>query len=290
MKKEIQFYSEGALLKGNLYLPEMGEHDSVPAILMCHGFAGVKELLLPGFAEKFQNAGYAVLCFDYRGFGESEGERGRLQPALQQTDIRNALSFMGTVKEIDKARIGLWGTSFGGSNVVAVAAQDSRVKCVVAQLAFSNGERVILGDKTNEEKAKILSTIERSLEKRAIQNREMMMPVNKFLTDEQSLAFFEKYKDDFQALHEKVPFLTMKEVIEYKSEELVKKVNVPIQIVAAEKDLVNPVFESEKLFESANEPKELHVVKNATHYEVYEGEHLNNVAGLQIAFFNKYLN
>lgn len=289
MRKDVQFYSEGALLKAHLYVPE-NVSGSVPAILMCHGFAGVKELLLPGFADKFCNAGFVVLCFDYRGFGESEGDRGILQPALQQTDIRNALSFLYTIPEVDNTKIALWGTSFGGSNVVAVAAVDKRVKCVTAQLAFSNGERSILGAKSEEEKEKILATIQRSLEKKVTQNREMMMPINKFLTDEQSLAFFEKYKDSFPALHEKVPFLTMKEVIEYKSEELIKKVSVPVLIVGAENDIVNPMFESVQLFENANEPKELYTVKGATHYEVYEGKHLDEVSDKQISFFRKYLN
>lgn len=290
MKKDIEFYSEGALIKGHLYVPQQETTEALPAILMCHGFAGVKELLLPGFAERFATAGYVVLCFDYRGFGESEGDRGRLQPALQQVDIRNAISFLCTLPEVDKHNIALWGTSFGGSNVVAVAAVDKRVKCLVAQLAFSNGERIILGNKTPEEKEKILGTIQRSLEKRAVQNREMMMPINKFLTDEQSLAFYDKYKDRFPALHEKVPFLTMKEVIEYKSEDLVKQVTVPILVVGAENDIVNPIYESEMLHKNANKPKALYIVEGATHYEVYEGAYLDEVAREQITFFNTYMN
>jgi len=66
-------------------------------------------------------SGYAVLAFDYRGFGESEGERGRLVPAEQMTDIRNAVTYMQTLGEVDPERIGLWGTSFGGANAIIEA-------------------------------------------------------------------------------------------------------------------------------------------------------------------------
>ena len=49
-----------------------------PLILLCHGFCGIRNVLLPSFANAFTEAGFATITFDYRGFGESEGERGRL--------------------------------------------------------------------------------------------------------------------------------------------------------------------------------------------------------------------
>lgn len=89
----------------------------VPAIILCHGFCGIQELLLPAFAEAFVNAGFAAVTFDYRGFGASEGERGRLVPALQIEDILAVSRWVQTHPQIDSERIGLWGTSFGGCRV-----------------------------------------------------------------------------------------------------------------------------------------------------------------------------
>jgi alpha-beta hydrolase superfamily lysophospholipase len=77
MYHNINFFSEGSKIAAHLYLPS-SISTPLPAIILCHGFAGVKELLLPAFAHYFSENGYAALCFDYRGFGESEGERGRL--------------------------------------------------------------------------------------------------------------------------------------------------------------------------------------------------------------------
>ncbi len=55
-------------------LPE--NQAKVPAIILCHGFCGIQELLLPAFAEAFVNAGFAAVTFDYRGFGASEVNAG----------------------------------------------------------------------------------------------------------------------------------------------------------------------------------------------------------------------
>ena len=66
-----------------------------PLIILCHGFCGIRNVLLPCFANAFTEAGFATITFDYRGFGESDGERGRLVPAMQTEDIRG-LTLSGT--------------------------------------------------------------------------------------------------------------------------------------------------------------------------------------------------
>ncbi|HAO2691665.1 TPA: alpha/beta fold hydrolase, partial [Escherichia coli] len=64
-----------------------------PLILLCHGFCGIRNVLLPSFANAFTEAGFATITFDYRGFGESEGERGRLVPAMQTEDIISVINW-----------------------------------------------------------------------------------------------------------------------------------------------------------------------------------------------------
>jgi len=87
-EKKVQFYSDGLRLAGVLFLPEdPGPH---PGVVLCHGFTGIKEFILPEYACRFAAAGYAALTFDYRGFGESEGPRWRLIPWEQVTDIRQS--------------------------------------------------------------------------------------------------------------------------------------------------------------------------------------------------------
>src|SRR3990172_12497741 len=114
MERRVEYYSQGAKVRGVLYLPDGAAGRRLPGIVLCHGFTGIKELILPDYARRFAAAGYAALTFDYRGFGESEGPRWRLIPWEQVIDIRNAITLLPCQPEGDAQRIGLWGTSYGG--------------------------------------------------------------------------------------------------------------------------------------------------------------------------------
>lgn len=287
-KKSVEFDSEGQTVVADLYLPEENTV-SAPAILLCHGFAGVKELLLPAFAEYFAGSGFVAMTFDYRGFGGSGGEPGRLVPALQIEDIKNAISFLAACPEVDPGRIGLWGTSFGGANAVVTASEDGRVKALSVQLTFADGERVITSEMTPEEKTKFLSTIEKMEEKKRTTGKEMMVPIGKVLSDEQSKSFYNEYADAYPALNIKIPFLTVAETLRHKPINHIPNVSAPLLVLAATNDSVNPVSESYSLFEAANEPKELFELEGATHYEVYSGKLFERAAAKQVEWFNNYL-
>ncbi len=288
MHHTINFFSEGSKIAAHLYLPE-SISTPLPAIILCHGFAGVKELLLPAFAKFFSGRGYASLCLDYRGFGESEGERGRLVPEYQIRDVQNAITYLQSRDDIDGNRIALWGSSFGGANAVVTASKDKRVKCLCVQLTFGDGERVITGAMPPEEKSRFLDTINKMQQKKVTSNKELMVPIHKVLTDEQSKAFYNKMVASFPALEIKIPFLTVAETMGHKPELCLDNINIPIHIVSAGNDSVNPPQESQILYEKAHEPKFHLAVENASHYEVYEGEYFELVANAQVEWFGKYL-
>ena len=70
----ITLYSDGTRLAGNLWSPEdLKPKERRPAILMIHGWGGVKSHLNQAYAPRFAAQGYIVLTFDYTGWGESEG-------------------------------------------------------------------------------------------------------------------------------------------------------------------------------------------------------------------------
>jgi hypothetical protein len=111
-----------------------------PAVAMAHGFGAVKEMGLDRFAERFARAGLAVLVFDHRGFGHSTGEpRQEADPEQQARDYRHAITWLRAQPTVARDRIGLWGTSYSGGQVLQVAAQDRRVRCVVSQVPTISG-------------------------------------------------------------------------------------------------------------------------------------------------------
>ncbi len=142
MRKDIEFKADdGVMLRGWFYTPE-GARTPVPTIVMAHGYSAVKEMYLDSFADVFCAAGFAVLVFDNRNLGASDGEpRGEIDPWRQVNDYRDAITYAGTLTEVDKARIGVWGSSYSGGHVIVVAALDRRVKCVVCQVPLISGMR-----------------------------------------------------------------------------------------------------------------------------------------------------
>ena len=144
MLRPVTFFSEGHRLAAHLRLPddlEPGERR--PAVICCQGFSLVKEVWLPKHAEAMNRAGYITLHLDYRYFGESEGQpRCRLVPRAQVEDVRNALTFLETVPEVDASRLALFGVSLGGSVAAGVAGLDDRVKALIAVACPSDLERV----------------------------------------------------------------------------------------------------------------------------------------------------
>ena len=140
---DIEFRTEDRiLLRGWHYRPGNGG-GPWPTIVMAHGYSAVKEMYLDGFAEVFAAAGLAVIVFDNRNFGASEGEpRQEINPWQQIDDYRDAISFAQGVPETDAQRIGVWGSSYSGGHVIVLGAIDRRIKCVVSQVPLISGRRI----------------------------------------------------------------------------------------------------------------------------------------------------
>ncbi|MCU1484119.1 MAG: hydrolase of the alpha/beta superfamily [Actinomycetia bacterium] len=139
MTEDVEFRSEGRTLRGWLTRPAgPGPH---PGVAMTGGFAAVKEGFLGHpYHEVFAAAGIATLLYDHANCGSSDGEpRQELDPVLQQRGYRDALTFLAGHDLVDAERLGLWGTSYSGGHVLAVAAADRRVRCVVAQCMTISG-------------------------------------------------------------------------------------------------------------------------------------------------------
>lgn len=142
-RQDIRIATPGGRLAAYVYRPSR-PGGPVPCVVMAHGFSATRDDGLPDYAEAFAAAGYAVVVFDYRHFGASEGEpRQHLEVARQHQDYRAVVDWARQAEGIDPDRIVLWGTSFSGGHVLAVAAGDPRIAAVIAQAPFTDGLAVI---------------------------------------------------------------------------------------------------------------------------------------------------
>jgi uncharacterized protein len=111
-----------------------------PCVVMGHGFGATRDAGLLPFAERFAAAGSDVVVFDYRGFGTSDGvPRQDVNHRKHRQDYHAAIEAARAIRGVDKARIVLWGSSYSGGHVVAVAAKDRRVRAVISQGAAMDG-------------------------------------------------------------------------------------------------------------------------------------------------------
>lgn len=132
-RNDVTFTVEKTALSAWLYLPR--KSTSVPCIIMSSGFGGIKDsVIMESYALRFVEAGMAVLTYDYRHFGASEGEPRQLfSIAKQVEDLKAAISYVRNLKEINPDKIALWGTSAAGGYGLIIAAQDPQITCVVGQ-------------------------------------------------------------------------------------------------------------------------------------------------------------
>jgi len=137
-REDVTFDSHGTECAAWLYRPTGAKNP--PIIVMAHGFAAIRALRLHEYAAAFAEAGYAVLVFDYRGWGDSAGEPRRvLNIRAQHQDWRAAVAYARGIEGVDTSRVVLWGSSFGGGHALHLAADDHKVAAVIAQVPHISG-------------------------------------------------------------------------------------------------------------------------------------------------------
>jgi len=134
-REEIEFDSGGDRCAAWLY-PAAGDAAEAPAVVMAHGLSGTRRDGLGPFAERFAAAGLTALVFDHRGFGDSGGEVDLFHPARQLEDWRAAIAHARALPEVDPDRVATFGSSMGGGNALAAAADDPRVAAAISQVPF----------------------------------------------------------------------------------------------------------------------------------------------------------
>jgi pimeloyl-ACP methyl ester carboxylesterase len=134
-RQDLSFVSGVDSCAAWLYLAE-GVDGSVPAVVMAHGLSGTRRDRLGPFAERFAEAGLAALVFDHRGFGDSSGEPDLFDPAMQLEDWRAAIAFARSLPGVDASRVVTFGSSMGGGNALAAAAEDRAVAAAISQVPF----------------------------------------------------------------------------------------------------------------------------------------------------------
>ena len=147
MQHKLSFLSDGLKLSGVLHVPDRRRPDErLPTFIVLHGFVGTKDESHAELqARMIEDFGYCAFRIDMRGCGESEGARGEVRCFDQVADTKNALTFIAGREEVDPAKIGVIGHSFGAAVAVYAAGIDERFACVISSCGWGDGERKFRG-------------------------------------------------------------------------------------------------------------------------------------------------
>jgi len=167
VSRPVTIWSDGTRLAGDLWSPpDLAPDAQIPGLLLVHGYGGRREQLNNAYARKFAALGCIVLCFDYRGYGDSAGKlvrvdersaedaEGEFEARVQEVrevvdnldqleDVRSALAFLMGESQVDANRIGIWGSSNGGGLAMATACQFEEIKVLISQVGSMNPQALI---------------------------------------------------------------------------------------------------------------------------------------------------
>jgi fermentation-respiration switch protein FrsA (DUF1100 family) len=294
-RKDVSFSVKGTSLSAWFYLPKKTSV-KVPCIIMGHGFGGTKDPGLETYALRFQAAGFAVLAFDYRHLGESEGEpRQLVWIPYQLEDWSAAIKYARGLKEVDPARIALWGTSMSGGHVIVVAARDKEIACVSAQCPGLDGRasaEMFFEKQGIGHILRLMMHGQRDIVRSWLGLSPHKIPI---VGKPGSIAFF-TIPDAYEGYAKLVPDNFINEVCariilrgdKYRPVEHAKNVRCPVLLQICDNDSLIPPSTAE---ETERELGKLAEVKHYPigHFDIYTGDNFEKAVSDQLDFFKRHL-
>ncbi|MGB0571281.1 MAG: alpha/beta hydrolase [Alphaproteobacteria bacterium] len=265
-----EFYADGARLAGTF--SKAAADGAAPGIICVHGYTGRKETYMPPFVRDLTAAGFHTLDFYHRGFGDSDGIANRIDPEEQVRDILAARIWLAERLEVDSGRIGLMGLSHGGGASIKAAAVDPGIAVIATVGAPGNGERWQRSKRTEAEWAELQETLAEDRVARALTGESKRLPYQQISPPgpAERDAFKTMYKTE-DAYPDGYPLENVELACGFRAEDWVGQISPrPLLIVQGEKDTMVRLEEGKTLFANAGEPKDMMIIPDINHAEVYE--------------------
>lgn len=288
--EEVSFFSERCRLAGLWRTPDLRD-SKLRAIVQGPGWLGLKNAkLYQRYHEAFVGAGFGVLVFDYRGFGDSEGERDVISPPAQIRDLVNAVTYLTTRPDVDADAIGAFGSGgTGGGNAVMLAAADDRVSAVVSQLPVADGADWLHRMRTEDEWLAFLRTLEDDRRQRVVDGKgrtvnpreEIMVPTSERRTT--------AVKADVDSrVPTSVRLSSADEILAYRPIDAAASSTVPLMVIGVENDATTPTDHALRLYEAARGPRALVMQRHTSHYAAYD-RYWKSVTPMMVEWFDRYV-
>jgi dienelactone hydrolase len=290
-REDITFDAHGTRCAGWLYRAEAADGEHRPIVVLGHGLGAVKEMRLDAYAERFADAGYHALAFDYRHFGASGGEpRQLLDVDRQREDWHAAIARARSLPGVDPDRVVIFGSSFGGGHVLVIAAQDPRVAAAIAQCPFTDGiasARASMGPSTLAVTARALADTVAAARRKP----RVMVPLagrpgeTALMNTPDALSGYLALVPEGMSFSDEVAAAVALRIPREKPGKVARSVTAPVLVAVCETDSVAP---------AAATIKHASAMPNATikrypvgHFDIYLGEPFENAVADYVDFLDE---
>ncbi|RFU31758.1 hypothetical protein B7463_g4601, partial [Scytalidium lignicola] len=294
-RQDIEFKTrDGLTLRGWFY--PAGK--KAPTVILTHGLGSIINFYLDDFAARFQEAGFAALVYDNRNWGLSDGlPRQEVDSYNQHQDYIDAFDYAASREDVDENRIAYWGTSYSGGNTIMAAAIDHRIKAAIIQGSMVSGEI----------SSQAFSSLIPHLFNDRVARRDGADPVyvpiipesaeaaksgtaQTILNHADAFEFFTTASRRGGTWSNQMTMQSMFIMLSNEPRAFIHRIApTPFCMVIPEFDTTVSTASQLAAAKDVLEPKEIHVVRGAGHFDVYSGKHFETNIKIQIAFLKKYL-
>lgn len=291
-RQDVDFLSQGLRCAAWLYQPECDKPASI--LVMAHGLGAVRGMRLDAFAQRFAEAGYAVLLFDYRHFGDSAGEpRQLLDIKKQQQDWAAAIDYAQQLPQVDGSKIILWGSSFSGGHVMYMAARHD-VAAVISQCPFTDGlASAAVTDPISSLKVTPLAIADQVLawagKKQPIYVKSSGRPHQAALMTAPDCmdGYLKLVPETAAAFKNHVAARFALNIMGYRPGTSAKNIKVPFLVCICQNDTVAPAKAA--IYHAKKAPQaELKIYPNYGHFDIYVDDAFEHVVADQLAFLQRH--
>jgi fermentation-respiration switch protein FrsA (DUF1100 family) len=292
VRHDVSFDSGADTCAAWLYVPT-GVTAPPPVVILGHGLGGTREMRLDAFAERFAQAGIAALAFTYRHFGDSTGEpRQLLSITRQLADWDAAIAFVRSRRDLDRTRIAVWGSSFGGGHAITVAARHPELTAAIAQCPFTDGlaSARALGPLAS---LKVLPSVVRDYLSVLRRRPPVMIPLAgkpgslALMNAPDALPGYRALVPPDTTFRNEVAARVAPTITAYRPGRSARAVVCPILFCISDTDTVTPPHQTERYARTAPRAEIKHY--DAGHFEFYLGDAFEQLVGDQIEFLTRHL-
>ncbi|KAI4748029.1 DltD N-terminal domain protein [Aureobasidium sp. EXF-12298] len=314
-RSDIEFKTiDNVTLRGWMFKPADAEGKH-PCLIITHGLTCLKEMCLDTLAERLTSVlSIACLVYDHRGYGASDQKenepRNEIVPAHQNSDLQDAITYAQSCEDIDAAKIGLWGYSYSGGHSLWVAANDRRVKAVIAVAPFITGV-IVANNMRSDLEDSFIEVLSQERLSRAAGNKPGRMPVvvenpldTAVLPHVESYAFFSTWaeksdwKNDLTIRRQVPPFssdivlttsYSLEGIQSYFPGSRIHRIGpTPLLMQVPKKDVVAITDTMLEAYSRAIEPKEIQILPGG-HFSMFEGDEFEMMLAKEIEFLKRTL-